>query len=131
MNQIIEIQKLKGEYAYLDDLTVCRKDQKEHDTNLRKFLEALTKYGLVIHKEKNKFNQASINLFEHLVPHNFIPPDPDRLKSLVTLPVPNEQASSKRGLGFFTHYSKWTHRFSDRIRSLTQAKSFTLLLEAV
>ncbi|XP_054267292.1 uncharacterized protein LOC128989427 [Macrosteles quadrilineatus] len=131
MDQIIRKEKLNGVYAYLDDLTVYGKDQKDHDENLRTFLDAVTKYGLVINNEKSKFNQTSITLLGHLVSHNSIRPDPDRLESLLSLPVPKDQVSLKRVLGFFAHYSKWIHRFSDKIRNLTQVNSFPLSQEAV
>ncbi|XP_054266988.1 uncharacterized protein LOC128989145 [Macrosteles quadrilineatus] len=54
-----------------------------------------------------------------------------RLESLLSLPVPKDQVSLKRVLGFFAHYSKWIHRFSDKIRNLTQVNSFPLSQEAV
>lgn len=62
MDQIIERD--------LDDLTVFQKDPKDHDENLRKFLKTIEKYGLVMYKEKSKFNQTFINLLGHLVSHN-------------------------------------------------------------
>ncbi|XP_054259818.1 uncharacterized protein LOC128984513 [Macrosteles quadrilineatus] len=52
MDQIIRKEKLNGVYAYLDDLTVCGKDQKDHDENLRTFLDAtLAFYNVTLPKD--------------------------------------------------------------------------------
>lgn len=55
------------------------------------------------------------------VSHNSIRPHPDWLKSLLTLPVSNELASLNKGLGSFAYYSKWTHKFSDRIKEFNKS----------
>ena len=40
MDNIIEEEKLQATFSYLDNITICGKDQNEHDINLKHFLEA-------------------------------------------------------------------------------------------
>ena len=54
INEFINMNNLKGIYAYLDDLTVCGQTKEDHDRNL--FLKAADKYNLTLNKEKSKFS---------------------------------------------------------------------------
>ena len=40
MNDFIENEALSDTFAYLDDVTICGRDQAHHDENLKRFLEA-------------------------------------------------------------------------------------------
>ena len=126
IDSIIEAEGLHGTYPYLDDVTVCGRDQAEHDVNLRKFLEAAKKYNLTINKEKSSFSLKTINLLGYTISNQTIKPDADRLKPLLALPTPDDPNSLERVIGIFSHYSKWISHFSDKIRPLTHAKSFPL-----
>ncbi|GFT20643.1 retrovirus-related Pol polyprotein from transposon opus [Trichonephila clavipes] len=46
IDKIIEDEGLTLTYPFIDDVTVCRKDQKEHDDNLEKFMTVAKKYNL-------------------------------------------------------------------------------------
>lgn len=126
IDKVIAQEKLTGVFSYLDDITVCGQDNNDHDKNLSRLLAALEKHNLKINKSKSKFNLTSIRLLGHLVSHNDIRPDPERLKPLLEMPPPHNAASLKRVLGLFAHYSKWITHYSDKIRSLTDCKSFPL-----
>ena len=127
---IIEAEGLQGTYSYLDDVTVCGKDQEEHDYNLNKFLIAAKKYNLTLNKEKSSFSQKSINLLGYTITNHTIRPDPERLKPLRALPVPDNTQTLERAIGIFAHYSKWISHFSDKIRPLTHTHRFPLTEDA-
>ncbi|KAJ4441140.1 hypothetical protein ANN_10990 [Periplaneta americana] len=93
INSIISNEKLNGAYAYLDDITVCSTSQLDHNKNLRKFLEAVKKYGLTLNESKCKFSTKSINLLGYQIINNTIKPDLDRIRPLLDLPIPKDQQS--------------------------------------
>ena len=53
-NVILE-EDLKDTFAYVDNVTVCRKDQAQHDENLNKFVNAAKKYNLTFNNDKCVF----------------------------------------------------------------------------
>ena len=58
-------------------------------------------------------------------------PDPERLKPLLNLPVPDSTASLRRILRMFAHYSKWVPKFSEKIQPLAHSTSFPLSEKAI
>ncbi|PIK39574.1 hypothetical protein BSL78_23581 [Apostichopus japonicus] len=56
MDSFIEEEKLTDTFAYLDDITICGRDQKEHDHNLQRFLEAAKRKNIVYNENKCTFS---------------------------------------------------------------------------
>lgn len=128
---IIEKEKLKGTFTYLDDVTVCGKDKSDHDQNLLNFQAAAKKYNLTLNDQKCKFCQETISLLGYTIKNNTIEPDKERLQPLLQLPVPTNTAELKRALGLFAHYAKWVKDFSSKLHPLTNVSSFPLTESAV
>lgn len=131
LNYIISKEKLIGTYSYLDDVTICGKTAAEHDQNLSRFKEVVTKYSLTLNEEKCVYRQESIKLLGYKIEKNTIRPDEDRLSPLMTLPIPTDARSLKRTLGMFAHYSKWIRNFSEKISPLTKVYDFPLGKDAI
>ena len=131
IDDVICKEKLENTYAYLDDVTVCGKTQDEHDRNLKRFMDAVTKYGFTINQEKSKYSLRSITLLGYKIENNTKSPDPERLKPLLELPIPTTPKELQRLIGMFAHYSKWVPNYSDKVRLLLETKSFPLSQEAV
>lgn len=130
IDKIIQSEKLRNTYAYLDDVTVCGQDQKQHDDNLRRFLEVAEKYNLTLNKDKCIFSAKSINLLGYTISNRTIKPDAERLRPLLNFPLPQDSASLRRSVGMFSHYSGWIKNFSEKIRPLIQCKTFPLPSDA-
>lgn len=128
---IIEKEKLKGTFTYLDDVTVCGKDKSDHDRNLLNFQAAAKKYNLTLNDQKCKFSQETISLLGYTIKNNTIEPDKERLQPLLQLPVPTNTAELKRALGLFAHYAKWVKDFSRKLQPLTNVGSFPLAGSAI
>lgn len=67
INIIIYKEDLERTYAYLDNVTICGSNQKEHDLNLHWFLEVSRKYKLTIDEEISRFSIAYIILFGYTI----------------------------------------------------------------
>ena len=132
MDDIISKEGLLDTYAYLDNITICGKDQRSHDTNVQKFYEAAEKYNLNCNPDKTVSSKRSINLFGYCISNGEIRPDPERLIALDDPKIPDSPKSlKKKTLGLFSYYSQWIPKFSDRIRPLDLTKGFPLTREAV
>lgn len=131
IDDVIFREKLEKTYAYLDDVTVCGKDQEEHDQNLKRFSDAVQKYGFTINQEKSKYSETSINLLGYKIEGGTISPDPERLKPLLNLPPPDSRKALERTIGMFAHYSRWVQHYSDKVKRLLNSKTFPLTPEAI
>ena len=126
MDEFISNSKLHGTYAYLDNLTVCGRDQDEHDTNLSRFLDAAKKYNLKFNYQKCTYSTTSKKLLGYDVNNGEIRPDPDPLQPLHDIPVPQNLSARKKVMGLFAYYCKWIRVFSGKIKPLASNTSFPM-----
>ena len=124
MMKFVDENDLEASFPYLDSVTICGKDQENHDTNMEHFLEAAKRKNLCYNTEKCIFSTRRLPIFGYIIEEGTIRPDPDRLRPLCELPVPHDSRSVSRCLGLFYYYSQWIPRFSDRIKPIASCKSF-------
>lgn len=126
MDRLVAENNLEAVFVYIDNITIGGMDQKEHDENLKKFLDVAKKYQLTFNEDKCVYSVESISLLGYTISQGVLRPDPDRMKPLRELPIPYSQKSAKRAVGMFSYYSQWIPRFSDKIKPLANAASFPL-----
>ncbi|KAJ8866322.1 hypothetical protein PR048_032165 [Dryococelus australis] len=93
MQTIVQDEDLKGVEVYLDDATVGGLTQEEHDANLKKCMNAVSKYNLTLNMDKNVSSVSTIHLLGYVVSHKHLVSDPDHPKPLRNLPVPTNTPS--------------------------------------
>ena len=64
IDKIISNEKLKGTVAYIDNVTACGYNEKDHNHNLKQFMSAVNKYDLTLNEKKCSYNLKSIKLLE-------------------------------------------------------------------
>ena len=131
IDKIISNEKLKGTVAYIDNVTVCGYNEKDHNHNLQQFMAAINKYDLTLNEEKCSYNLKSIKLPGYIVRNGVMRPDPERFKPLMELPIPGNIAALRQALSMFAHYSQWVASFSEKIHLLTQVWTFPLSDSAI
>ena len=124
---IIKRDDLNRTYAYIDNVTICGQNQTEHDLNLKEFMKV--KYGLTLNKNKCLYSLTSIDLLGYTINKDSVKPDPDRLKGLMNLPVPQNLPSLRRTMGMFSHYSRRILNFSEKLHPLTNVTHYPLSKE--
>ena len=130
MMKFVEDNHLKAVFPYIDNITIGGKDQDDHDTNLKLFQEAAQRANLKFNDGKSVFSTQRLPLLGYVIENGCISPDPERLRPLPELPLPQNSKSLNRCLGLFSYYSQWVPNFSDRIKPITSCKSFPLSSEA-
>lgn len=130
INRIIEEENLKGVYAYQDDVTVCGRNQEEHDRNVEKLLKTFKRRKLTFNESKTVKSVMQINVLGYQIQHKVIRPDPERMKPLQNFPLPQNKKALQRVLGMLAYYSKWIPKFSEKIKPLAVAQTFPLNSEA-
>ena len=115
MDSIISDERLSATFAYMDDVTICGRDQVDHDKNLARFHTAAEKFNLVFNPDKCLLSKSSVTLLGFFISNHQIKPDPERLKTLQDLPAPTTNEELIRVENRFAHYAKWISNFSARI----------------
>ncbi|KAK3720969.1 hypothetical protein QZH41_006538 [Actinostola sp. cb2023] len=131
MMKLVQEEDLKAVFPYLDNITICGKNQEDHDKNLTCFLEAAKQKNITYNDDKSIFSTRRLPILGYVIEEGTICPDPERLRPLRELPVPHDTKALNRCLGLFSYYSRWIPAYSDRIKPITSAKSFPLPQEAV
>ena len=102
MNDFISDEYLHDTFAYLDDITICGKDQTQLDENLARFLDAAKRKNLVYNKQKCVFSIRTLNILGSVVCNGKNKPHPERLKPLRELPPLKHLKVQKRVFGLFS-----------------------------
>ncbi|XP_014286752.1 retrovirus-related Pol polyprotein from transposon 17.6 [Halyomorpha halys] len=71
-------------------------------------------------------DEGLTGVFSYLDDITVCGPDPERLKPLLELPLPNDASFLKVALGLFAHYSEWVPCFSEKISRITGSATFPL-----
>ena len=92
MNDFITSEGLLDTFAYLDNVTICGKNQAHYDYNLERFLKAAKSRNLT----------RTLNIVGNVVSEGEIGSDPNRMKALYDLPPPRTKKELKQILGLFS-----------------------------
>ena len=123
INSLIQQNKLKRTYAYLDNIIVAGETHEIHDSNLKAFLQTASEANLTFNKSKSTFSVPVIDVLGYRISHKQVKPDPECLSPLVELPVPKTTAELKRCIGMFAYYARWIRNYSSKIKPLIPEKN--------
>lgn len=95
MTKFVQEENLHGVFPYLDNITICGKDQAEHDANLKLFLAAAKRKNMTYNDAKSVFSTRKLAILGSIIEEGEIRPDPERLRPLRELPVPTDTTGVK------------------------------------
>ena len=77
--KFVDENDLEASFPYLDNVTICGKDQEDHDANMEHFVEAAKRKNLCYNTEKCIFSTRRRPIFGYIIEEGTIRLDPDRL----------------------------------------------------
>ena len=131
MSNFVLEEELSRVFPYLDNITICGRDQADHDANLKLFLKAAKRKNMTYNEGKSVFSTRCLAILGYIIEEGEIHPDPERLRPLWELPVPTDAKSLSRCKELLSYYSQWIPRFSDRMKPINSCKTFPLSTDAV
>ena len=104
---------------YADDLVVYSKDFDTHiDVHLRKVFQKLREFNLKLKPSKVELCTKSFKWCGNLISVEGIRPDPDRVKAVMDMPIPQTLKDLRSFLGAANFLRKWIPHFADLIEPL-------------
>ena len=105
--------------AYLDDIMIYSRSEKEHLEHLEEIFTRLKAAGLKLKLEKCCFFKKHIQYLGHLISADGMQPLPEKLESTAKMPAPRNPKEVKQFLGQVGYYRKFVPRFADISQVLT------------
>jgi len=78
------------------------------------FSNCSKKCNITFNEKKCTYATDSLKLLGYHISNGMLQTDPDRVKSLLELPVPNTGKELKRLVGMFAYYAQWVP-FSEKL----------------
>ena len=92
---------------YLDDIIVYSKNAGEHLSHLKQVFKKCREFGISLNLKKSIFAVHEGKLLGHIVSKQGITIDPERVRAILELPLPNH----KKGLQRFLSQINFLRRF--------------------
>lgn len=117
MTQLLE--GLQGTHVIMDDILIHGKSEEEHDARLEAALKVIAESGLKLNKEKCVFKKPQLTYFGHIISHNGIQPQQEKVRAISELPIPTNVSELRRAVGMFNYLSKFISGLSSMLKPLT------------
>ena len=120
------LEGLPGVHCIADDVLICGRGEtteeamKDHDENLRQFLQRCRERGVLLNKDKCELRCPEVPFMGHLVTNEGLKPDPAKIEAIEHMEKPEDVAAVKRFIGFVNYLAKFLPKLSDVVEPLRQ-----------
>ena len=108
----------QGAIGIADDVTVYRKNEKEHDLHLHETMERTRKAGIKLNDEKCVIKTKECNFFGMLYTPDGVKPSPDKVRAIENLEPPKDKKELHTFLGMVTYMSSFIPNLADHTAPL-------------
>ena len=98
--------------VYLDDIVVYAKTPEQHLQRLATVLSRLSDAGLKLKPEKCRFFRKSVQFLGHVISHEGIGTDPEKIKAVVEWPRPTSATEVRSFIGLAGYYRRFVRDFA-------------------
>uniref|UniRef100_A0A1L8DIS4 RNA-directed DNA polymerase n=3 Tax=Nyssomyia neivai TaxID=330878 RepID=A0A1L8DIS4_9DIPT len=108
--QSIMVQLLAGclnALVYVDDIIVFGKDEAEHDAALKKVLDTLKEYNVLLNQEKCCFKVKQVTFLGHTISEDGIKPTEGKIEAIQSFRAPQTKEELRSFLGLVNYLSRF------------------------
>jgi len=120
MNHILSDVLDIGVLAYMDDILVYAKTEKEHDTLVKTVLERLQQNGLAVSPEKCVWKAEEVEFLGYIIGRNGVSMSQDKVKAILSWNSPTSVKETQSFLGFTNFYRRFIQDYSRIARPMTE-----------
>lgn len=100
-------------FAFIDDIILGGKGQKEHDEVLLEVLQRIQDHGFKLRDDKCRFGKKSLPFCGHIVSKDGIRPNPEKVQEISEIPRPEDVHQVRSFLGAVNYYGKFVKGMMD------------------
>ncbi|GBP10989.1 Retrovirus-related Pol polyprotein from transposon gypsy [Eumeta japonica] len=109
----------KFAYVYIDDVLIFSSTPEEHMKHIDVIFKTLKENTLKVSSEKSKFFMPEVEYLGHIISHNKIHPNPEKVSVIKDYPVPTNLKSLRGFLGIASYYRKFIEGYAKIAKPLT------------
>src|SRR5436190_3909218 len=120
MNYVLRDHINKICLVYLDDIIILGTSLQEHIENIKTIFNTLKEHNLKVQLDKSEFLRKEVAYLGHIVTKDGIRPNPDKINTVKSFPIPKTPKEIKQFLGLIGYYRKFIPNFAKITKPLTQ-----------
>ena len=107
------IEGLGFAFNYQDDIIIWASTLEELDKRVEEVLRCIEKSGMKLNKDKCVFGVSEVTFLGHLITADGIKADPEKVKAVKHMPLPESKEDLQRFLGIANYLCKFVPNFSE------------------
>lgn len=106
-------------FVYLDDIIIVTSTFQKHIEILNEVFKRIKEAKLTLNREKCQFCRSELRYLGYVVSERGLQVDPDKVKSILDMPIPRNQKEVRQFHGTASWYRRFIPDFSTRMYPLT------------
>ncbi|KAK3732353.1 hypothetical protein QZH41_004327 [Actinostola sp. cb2023] len=124
MHELIEglpgIEVVADDFVVVGYGTTQHDADKNHDMNLKAFLELCRKHSVTLNSEKINLRQPEVSFIGHIATAEGLRVNPDKVREITEMPRPTDKKGVQRLLGLVQYLSKFLPNLTDLTKPLRE-----------
>ena len=112
VDHMIGEMKFTNVLAYIDDLLIFSKTAAEHLSILKRVFKTLRKFNMTLGAPKCTLFAPSVAFLGHVVDEQGVHTDPNKVKAIREMPLPQTKKQMMSALGLMSYYRKFVRGYS-------------------